>query len=44
LANSNRVRRHINPWNPAIEGHSYAEWEDEFRDKLKASGYALEKE
>ncbi len=44
LANSNRVRRHINPWNPDIQGHSYAEWEDEFRDKLKASGYALEKE
>jgi nitrate reductase gamma subunit len=44
LANSNRFRRHINPWNPDIQGHSYAEWEDEFRDKLKASGYALEKE
>jgi len=44
LANSNRERRHINPWNPAITGHTYAEWEDEFRDKLKASGYALEKE
>jgi len=44
LANSNRVRRHINPWNPDIHGHTYAEWEDEFRDKLKASGFALEKE
>ncbi len=44
LANSNRTHRHINPWNPDIQGHSYAEWEDEFRDKLKASGYALEKE
>jgi nitrate reductase gamma subunit len=44
LANSNRIRRHINPWNPDIQGRSYAEWEDEFRDKLKASGYALEKE
>jgi len=44
LANSNRTRRHINPWNPDIQGHSYAQWEDEFRDKLKASGYALEKE
>ena len=44
LANNNRTRRHINPWNPDIEGHSYAAWEDEYRDKLKASGYALEKE
>jgi nitrate reductase gamma subunit len=44
LANNNRTRRHINPWNPDIQGHSYAEWEEEFHDKLKASGYALEKE
>ena len=44
LANNNRVRRHINPWNPDIIGHTYAEWEDEFREKLKASGYPLEKE
>jgi len=44
LANNNRFRRHVNPWNPDIQGHSYAEWEDEFRDKMKASGYALEKE
>jgi len=44
LANNNRARRHVNPWNPDIQGHSYAAWEDEFRDKMKASGYALEKE
>ena len=44
LANTNRTVRHVNPWNPPIVGHTYAEWEDEFRDKLKASGYALEKE
>ena len=44
LANSNRARRHVNPWNPEVVGHSYAEWEEEFHDKLKASGYALEKE
>ncbi len=44
LANNSRTRRHINPWNPDIQGHSYAEWEEEFHDKLKASGYALEKE
>lgn len=44
LANTNRVKRHVNPWNPPIVGHTYAEWEEEFRDKLKASGYPLEKE
>jgi nitrate reductase gamma subunit len=44
LANSNRAKRHVNPWNPDIIGHPYAEWEEEFRDKLVASGYVLDKE
>jgi nitrate reductase gamma subunit len=44
LANTNRIRRHINPWNPPVKVHTYEEWESEFRDKLKASGYELEKE
>jgi nitrate reductase gamma subunit len=44
LANNNRAKRHVNPWNPPIIGHTYAEWEEEFHDKLVASGYALDKE
>ncbi len=47
LANNNRARRHVNPWNPTTEevhAHTYAEWEDDFRDKLKAVGYRLESE
>jgi nitrate reductase gamma subunit len=44
LANDNRMHRHINPWNPPIVGHTYAEWEHEFRDKLVASGIPLDKE
>jgi nitrate reductase gamma subunit len=44
LANNNRMRRHVNPWNPAIEGHTYQQWEDEFRDKIKAAGIALDGE
>jgi nitrate reductase gamma subunit len=44
LANNNRKRRHVNPWNPEVEVHTYAQWEDEFRDKLKASGIPLEQE
>ncbi len=43
LANTNRRVRHVNPWNPAVPVHSYDEWEDEFRDKLKAAGMPLEK-
>jgi len=42
LANDNRMRRHVNPWNPEVEVHTYAQWEDEFRDKLVASGIPLD--
>jgi nitrate reductase gamma subunit len=42
LANNNRNRRHINPWNPEVEVHTYAQWEEEFRDKLEASGIPLD--
>jgi nitrate reductase gamma subunit len=44
LPNDNRARRHVNPWNPPVRVHTYAEWEDDFRDKLKAAGFAVEKE
>lgn len=44
LANNNRMKRHINPWNPKVKVHTYAEWEDEFRDLLKNVGLPLEKE
>jgi nitrate reductase gamma subunit len=44
LANSNRARRHVNPWNPKVQVHTYAEWEEEFHDKLVAAGYPLDKE
>jgi nitrate reductase gamma subunit len=44
LANTNRTVHHENPWNPPIVGHTYAEWEEEFKDKLLASGYTLDKE
>jgi len=44
LANNSRMRRHVNPWNPEVKIHTYAEYEDEFRDKMKAAGLPLEKE
>ena len=44
LANNNRMRRHVNPMNPEVEVHTYQQWEDEFRDKLKAAGFTLERE
>ena len=44
LANNNRMKRHINPWNYPVRIHTYEEYEDEFRDKMKASGIPVEKE
>jgi nitrate reductase gamma subunit len=44
LANTNRMIRHLNPWNPPVMVHTYEEWEDEFRDKITAAGLPLEKE
>ncbi len=44
MANNSRAQRHINPWNPDVKLHTYDEWEDEFRDKMKAVGLPLEKE
>ena len=44
LANNNRMKRHINPWNKPVRIHTYEEYEDEFRDKMKAAGIPLEKE
>jgi len=43
LANTNRARRHVNPWNPDIVGHTYAEWEEEFHDKIVAAGLPLDR-
>ena len=44
LANNNRIKRHINPWNGPVKVHTYEEYEDEFRDKMKAVGLPVDKE
>lgn len=44
LANNNRMVRHINPWNYPVHVHTYDEYENEFRDKMKAAGIPVEKE
>jgi nitrate reductase gamma subunit len=44
LANNNRMKRHINPWNAPVKVHTYEEYEDEFRDKMKLAGLPVEKE
>jgi nitrate reductase gamma subunit len=44
LANNNRMRRHVNPWDYPVKVHTYAEYEDELRDKMKAAGIPVEKQ
>jgi len=44
LANNNRMKRHINPWNYPVKVHTYEEWEDENRELLKEAGIPVEKE
>jgi len=44
MANDSRMRRHINPWNPEIRPHSYAGYEDEFREFMVDAGIPVEKE
>jgi nitrate reductase gamma subunit len=44
LANDNRMRRHVNPWNYPVKVHTYQEYEEEFRDKMQAAGLPLENE
>ncbi len=43
LANNNRMRRHINPWNYPVRVHTYEEWEDDFREKMEAAGLPVER-
>jgi nitrate reductase gamma subunit len=44
LKNNSRAVRHENPWNPRILPHSYAGYEDEFREFMVDAGIPVEKE
>lgn len=44
LANNSRRKRHVNPWDYPVKVHTYEQYEDEFRDKMKSVGLPLEKE
>ena len=43
MPNDNRRRRHVNPINPEVEVHTYAQWEEEFKDKMEAAGIPLDR-
>jgi nitrate reductase gamma subunit len=44
LANDTRRARHVNPWDYPVRTHTYEEYEDEFREKMKAVGIPVDKE
>jgi nitrate reductase gamma subunit len=44
MANNSRMKRHVNPWNYPVHVHTYEEYENEFRDKMKGAGLPVEKE
>jgi nitrate reductase gamma subunit len=44
LANNSREVRHVNPWDYDVKVHTYAAYEDEFREKMKEAGIPVEKE
>jgi nitrate reductase gamma subunit len=44
LPNDSRARRHVNPWLAPAQVHTYAEWEDEFRDRMRGAELPLERE
>lgn len=44
MINNNRVKRHVNPWDYPVKVHTYEEYEDDFREKMKDAGIPVEKE
>ncbi len=44
LANNSRMVRHVNPWDYPVHVHTYEEYENDFRAKMKQAGLPVEKE
>lgn len=44
MRGDSRKFRHVNPWNYPVHLHTYEEYEDEFREKMKKAGVPVEKE
>jgi nitrate reductase gamma subunit len=44
LPNNSREVRHVNPWDQPVKVHTYEQYEDEFREKMKDAGIPVEKE
>ncbi|MGD2215224.1 MAG: sulfate reduction electron transfer complex DsrMKJOP subunit DsrM [Gemmatimonadales bacterium] len=44
MANNNRAVRHVNPWDYPVKVHTYEEYEDELREKMKSAGIPVERQ
>jgi len=44
MAGNSREFYHANPWNYPVKVHTYEEYEEEFRDKMKTAEIPVEKE
>lgn len=44
MANNNRAVRYVNPWNYPVKVHTYEEYEDDYREKMKSVGLPVDKE
>jgi len=44
LVSNNRWVMHVNPWNYPVKFHTYAEYEDKFREPMIECGIPVEKE
>lgn len=44
MANNNRAVHHENPWNYPVKTHTYEEYEDDFRERMKDCGLPVDKE
>jgi nitrate reductase gamma subunit len=43
LSNNSRFVRHVNPWNYPVKLHTYADYEDEFRERMVEAGLPVDK-
>lgn len=44
MVNNSRAQRHVNPWNYPVKVHTYEEYEDEYRDRMKGAGLPVDKD
>jgi [DsrC]-trisulfide reductase subunit M len=44
MPSNSRKIRHVNPWNHPVHVHTYEEYENDFREKMKKAGLPVEKE